>query len=491
MEAKIDKLNDNNLPEILSTIDELDTLNADILTSPLSGLEAPTSEATNMSPPVVTGMPELTGDAVENDANDYAITGDIDFTDDVGDLTIVEVTALDGGIDFIGLLQAGASDQVTDDGVGTITWNFDITDAADIAQIEGLALNETIIQAYDITFGDVDGNNVSQTVTITITGTNDDPVITVGANDSAGEDLTETDGPLFALGTLSVEDIDVSDVVDAVVDSVTVTGDDNGIANSTFLEFFFLGNNAQFVNSRENFLPSGDQVIESGATTGTINWTFDSTALVGPQGLSAENDTPFGETFDHLAAGEVLTLTYTIRVEDINGGVDTQDVVITITGTNDGPVANDVVIPGALDEGDSFSETIGSEALPISLFVTDIDDDISIANSTFDSVTLNGNALAIADSGITYTPATGDFTFDSSVKAYDFLSDGEAATVVVTFTASDGELSDQGTITFTVIGTNDDPVITIDTDSGDTSGADLTETDAGLTAKWHNHSFRC
>ena len=42
--------------------------------------------------------------------------------------------------------------------------------------------------------------------------------------------------------------------------------------------------------------------------------------------------------FDYLAKGEQVTLTYTVQVDDHKGGVVTQPVTITITGTNDAPV---------------------------------------------------------------------------------------------------------------------------------------------------------
>ena len=40
-----------------------------------------------------------------------------------------------------------------------------------------------------------------------------------------------------------------------------------------------------------------------------------------------------------LAAGQPLTQVYTLTLDDGNGGTSTQDVTITVTGTNDAPVA--------------------------------------------------------------------------------------------------------------------------------------------------------
>ena len=64
----------------------------------------------------------------------------------------------------------------------------------------------------------------TETVTITITGSNDAPVITDGP-DTAG--LTETNAALLTAGTLTVSDVDTSDVVTASVDGLVVTGTSN------------------------------------------------------------------------------------------------------------------------------------------------------------------------------------------------------------------------------------------------------------------------
>ena len=48
-------------------------------------------------------------------------------------------------------------------------------------------------------------------------------------------------------------------------------------------------------------------------------------------------------SFDYLADGEHVTLTYTSQIDDHHGGVVTQPVTITVTGANDAPaVAADV-----------------------------------------------------------------------------------------------------------------------------------------------------
>ena len=53
---------------------------------------------------------------------------------------------------------------------------------------------------------------------------------------------------------------------------------------------------------------------------GTVGWTFTLDNALAQQ----------------LAAGQVITQTYTVTIDDQHGGTITQDVTVTITGTNDG-----------------------------------------------------------------------------------------------------------------------------------------------------------
>src|SRR5476649_2067517 len=63
------------------------------------------------------------------------------------------------------------------------------------------------------------------------------------------------------------------------------------------------------------------------------------------------------QSFDYLAAGEIVTLTYTVQVADNHGGSTTQDVTVTITGTNDAPVVTSAAQTGSITE---LSGTLGS-----------------------------------------------------------------------------------------------------------------------------------
>ena len=60
--------------------------------------------------------------------------------------------------------------------------------------------------------------------------------------------------------------------------------------------------------------------------------------------------------FDYLAEGESVTITYTVTIDDNNGGSDTQDVTVTITGANDAP---DITIESG--DGTALALTESSE----------------------------------------------------------------------------------------------------------------------------------
>ena len=52
-----------------------------------------------------------------------------------------------------------------------------------------------------------------------------------------------------------------------------------------------------------------------------------------------------------------VTVVFTITVDDGNGGTDTQNVTIDITGSNDAPVITPVDVTGSITEGGTLSET--------------------------------------------------------------------------------------------------------------------------------------
>ena len=400
--------------------------------------------------PVITGA---TSDSVNETEMGASAAGTVTFTDiDANDAPVVSIgfTSADYTDGLGGPLALSPADETAlsvalsvtqtpgNTNNGSASWTYNVADAA----VDFLAVGEQIVLTYTATVDDGEGGTNTQTFDITITGTNDAPVISVGGGDSAADTIAETDGGLITSGTLSVADVDVTDTVGVVVTSVAESGDTSGIASGTLLAM--LG------------VDVGD-IIDAASTTGAINWDFDSGA----------------EAFDYLADGDTLTLTYLLTVTDSQGVTDTIDVTINVTGTNDAPIANDISAPDVA-EGDTFAITLGSAALPIAGIATDVDGPLDTGSFAFTGVTIDGVASTQVLAGISYNDVTGEIDFDADVTAYDHLAVGETDIVVVTYTVTDDfGATDTGTISFNVTGTNDAPTLTAIVDTGA-----VTETDS-------------
>ena len=188
---------------------------------------------------------------------------------------------------------------------GSATWSYDVTDS----KFDFLAAGETLTLTYTATVDDHHGGIVTKPITVTIHGTNDAPAITSSAQTAAiteaadSHDLTAAD---TASGLITFADVDLTDTHDVTVAGVTASDTTNGLA----------GHSTQL-----GWLTLGALSDSAGTGAGSQAWNF-----------SAPD-----HYFDYLAAGEKLTLTYTVQVADHHGGSTTQNVVVTVTGTNDAP----------------------------------------------------------------------------------------------------------------------------------------------------------
>ncbi len=174
--------------------------------------------------------------------------------------------------------------------------------------IQYLAQGESLTQTYAVQVADNSGGTATQDVTITITGTNEAPVIT-----SSVQSGTVTDaGALTASGAVTYSDVDTSNTHTA---SFTAGA-------SGYLGTFSLDSTN----------------IDTG-NGGTVGWNF-SVAQ---------------SAIQYLAQGESLTQTYAVQVADNSGGTATQDVTITITGTNEAPVITSSVQSGTVTDAGALT----------------------------------------------------------------------------------------------------------------------------------------
>ncbi len=191
-----------------------------------------------------------------------------------------------------------------------LTWAFN----SGSEHFNYLAAGQSLVLTYTITVTDSQSATDTQTVVITINGTNDAPVISVESGDVAAESLMETNSTLSTSGTLTVTDLDLTDTVTSSVTSVVASGTTNGLQS----------NNAALLA----MLTSTPNVLDNTELTNQLTWAFNSGS----------------EHFDYLAVGQSLVLTYTITVTDSQAATGTQTVVITINGTNDAPVISVEVV---------------------------------------------------------------------------------------------------------------------------------------------------
>ncbi|MHC8509069.1 MAG: Ig-like domain-containing protein, partial [Rhodospirillales bacterium] len=101
--------------------------------------------------------------------------------------------------------------------------------------------------------------------------------------------------------------------------------------------------------------------------------------------------------FQSLAAGETAQVRIEYTIDDGNGGTDTAVAVVTVTGTNDGPVASDDTVSATEDGGVVTFNVLGNDS--------DIDgDDLSVTSANI----LEGAEGAVSiNPTLSYNPGAG------------------------------------------------------------------------------------
>ncbi len=326
---------------------------------------------------------------------------------------------------------------------GSLGWSYAVNNSA----AQYLAAGESVEEKYDVTFNDAHGSMVTETVTVTITGSNDGPDIRAIAGDSDGHDFDETDSGLSTSGTLTVTDPDTSDTIDTSV-TIAVHGNQGSLSDADLLAMFGItgGTDANLAANTSD--------------TNNLNWSFDSGS----------------EAFDFLAEGEVLTVTYTLTSDDGNGGTDTQDVVITITGTNDAPELSASVTSHTYTDtanDDSFGSLTGT--------LSTVDPDRGDTATYSIDGGADDNSHAGYDTSVSST--YGKLYLNSETGAYEFVPNDTAIealktddSVNFTLRVTDHEgATDTETLTINLDGINDAPELSATVTSAtftDTAGDD-------------------
>jgi VCBS repeat-containing protein len=282
-----------------------------------------------------------------------------------------------------------------------------------------------LVQTYTVVIDDGHGGTDSQLVTITINGTNDAAVITgdtTGSVIEAGGVNNAIPGTPIASGNLDSTDVD--DPPDSWLPVAFPIASANGYGRFTI--------------------------------TAAGVWTY-----------TLDNSNPAVQA---LPAGGPLADTFTVATIDGT----TQVVSITITGTNDAPVAvadgngADAVTESGVAAGDP------SAAGNVLTNDTDVDSGDSKTVTAVNGLAPNVGAPLVGLYGTLTLGADGSWTYalDDTDPDTNALAEGQVVTDAFTYTMSDANGAPSiAALTITVTGGNDAPVVTGAVDSGEITEA--------------------
>ena len=362
-------------------------------------------------------------------------TGTIAFNDvDLSDTHTASFVAAGGNTTALGNFVLAPVSEAANAANGTVNWTYILNNAA----AQHLAQGQTATETYVVTLNDGHGSTTTQNVTITITGTNDQVQITSGVQVG---DVKEDSGDYAANGSITFTDVDRIDT-----HSISVTPGASGYLGSFTTD------------------PLSDS---TGTGSGSLGWHF------------AVNNA----ALQFLGEGQTRTQTYNVAIGD--GAVQT--VTITITGTNDQPTLTIVDSTGAMNEGNGTATLSDSGAL--SFADLDSTDTVTVSQTANNDIiwsagVLNAGVASALVAGFSVDQNSWDY---SSHQNLDFLGAGETVTFSYAVVATDDSgavnaASATQTVTITITGTNDAPVLSFAT--GNDAGAVQEDTTLSVSGQF-------
>ncbi|TGX52810.1 tandem-95 repeat protein [Sphingomonas gei] len=401
---------------------------------------------------------------------------------------LINVRANDSDVDNGAVLTVTAASAPAGQGTATVVSNqVQFNPGSDFNH---LAVGATQTVTLNYTIADQFGATSASTVAVTVTGTNDGPVanpdtaatsenatilVNVLANDTDADDgavLTVTTATAPAgQGTASVvgnqvqfnPGADFDHLAVGATQVVTVSyaiQDQFGAASASTVSITVTGTNDGPVANPDSAATGENATIlvnvlanDTDADDGAVLTVTAASAPAG-QGTATvvANQVQFvpGTDFDHLAVGATQAVNVSYSIADQFGATSTSTVAITVTGTNDGPVAN--------PDSATTSENAG---VVINVLANDTDaDDGAVLTVTGASAPAGQGSASVVANQVQFVPGT-DF---------DHLAVGESTVVTVNYAITDDHgVTSASTVAITVTGTNDAP--TIDAGGTDATGA--------------------
>ena len=344
---------------------------------------------------------------------------------------------------------------------------------------DDLAVGESAVVAIDYVVTDSGGLTDTGRLTLTVTGTNDGPVVSSSlADQSATEDASFS----YQIPAGSFDDLDTSDTLTytaTLADGSALPGwlsfdastrtfsgtPENGDVGSLDVRVTATDPHGSSVddvftlttansNDAPHDLSLDNAAIDENASNGTVVGTAtgsdvdvgDSLAysLVDDAGGRFAIDASTGaitvadgSLLDHEAAA---SHDVTVRVTDVAGASYDETFTIAVGDVNEGPVA--------LDDSAATAE---NASISVDVLANDTDPDAG-DGQVLSSVTLVSGlgTASIVGGAVSFDPGSD----------YDDLAVGESAVVAIDYVVTDsGGLTDTGRLTLTVTGTNDGPVV--------------------------------
>jgi len=392
---------------------------------------------------------------------------------------------------------AASGNTVIDGRYGTLTLNAagGYTYTPDATKSDLIPLGTTATEVFTYTASDGIGAAATATLTISLAGRNDAPVVAnvalSGSENAAsiGGTLTGTDvdtgatltfarvagsvrinGTPVADGTVTVNANGSYSYVTGAADQALNAGEtrvvtfnyvaNDGIANS-------VARTVTLTVTGANDAPVA--VADTGATTENAALTTDvlandtdidtshvftlvsaATALSGKGTVSIVGNqvvfTP-GTAFDHLKAGAIEDVVVNYTMRDDQNATSSSTLTIRVTGTNDAPVA--VANTATTAENTNLSVNVLAND-------SDVDDD-AVLTLVSTNVPAGKGTANIVNNRLVFVPGA----------AFDRLSVGVSEVVVIGYTIRDeNNATSTANLTITVTGVNDAPVAIADTASG-------------------------
>ncbi|MET4259486.1 VCBS repeat-containing protein [Bradyrhizobium sp. S3.12.5] len=400
-----------------------------------------TINGANDAPTITSGEAAAEGAVTEDDSATLSIDGTLAIQDlDLIDTHTAEAVFksstssahLPGFSDGTSLgtftIDSSVTEFSTDtDNSATLGWHFSLNNNS--AVLQSLAQGQSITEVYTVTFTDDHGAHVSQDVTVTINGANDAPTITSSEAAAKGAVTEDASATLSIDGALAIQDIDLIDThtAAAVFKSSSLSSALPDFDSNSHIGSFTID-------------PSVTESNSDASNGATLGWHF-----------SLDDSDP---TLQSLAQGQTITQVYTVAFTDNHGAHVSQDVTVTITGTNDAPTLADVTAGALTDTAatDTFSDLTGT------LAGADVDNG-ETATLVYSAIGADNHGSVAGHYGSLTVNADGTYDYAPDAAAINALSAGPYADTFTVQTTDAHGTTSTATFAVNVTGANDVPTI--------------------------------